>query len=188
MDVTTLNLLMGAVGAGNGIANAFADISQGNFIAQQFKFNQQIADIQGQEATLQGQEQQQVSQERTAELSGSQIGAEAAQGVDVHTGTSAITRQQTSEIGALDYLTIGNNAFLKTLGFKIQGVNDSTQAGMAQNAGQFKASQSLLGGAEELFQGTMKAIDYNQMPTNATTYSENKAKATNDFGGGAGPG
>lgn len=161
MDIALLSVLTGAGQMGNGIANAFAESSQSNFIAQQFKFNEDIAKIQTEEATLQGREEQQVSQERTAQLGGAQQAAEAAQGVDVTTGTPAITRFQTSEIGGLDYLTIGNNAFLKGMGYKISALNDQTQATLTEEEGANKSINSLFQGGEELYQGGIKAVAYN---------------------------
>lgn len=163
MDLTTLTDMLGGLeGLANGAANAYAESSEANFVAGQFKFNQQISAIQAQEAQQQGVIEQQISQERTTQLSGQQITSEAAQGVDVHGGTAVITRQQTGEIGGLDYLTIGNNAFLKGLGYQIQGENEAAKSALTLEAGKNKASQSLLGGLETLGQDTMKAISYDQ--------------------------
>lgn len=165
MDIGLVDLLQGGIDLGNGIANAYADQSNANFIAQQFKFNSQISEIQGQEALEQGKFEQQLSQERTAQLSGQQQGAEAAQGVDVSTGTPAITRLQTGEIGGIDYATIGMNSYLKNLGYKIKGLNEKTQGEMEENAGKWKAGQDLLSGAQGLFQSGLKAWDYENHPT-----------------------
>jgi len=167
MDIPLLQKLTGGVQLFDSFANAFADISQSNFIAQQFQMNEKLAGIQSEEALNQGREEQTVSQERTSQLSGSQKAAEAASGVDVNSGTPEITRQQTGEIGGLDYLTLGNNAFMKSLGYQIQGENMGTQAELEKNAGITKASNALLGGGEELYQTQLKAIAYDQFPPGA---------------------
>jgi hypothetical protein len=111
--------------------------------------------------------EQQISQEKTAGLSGQQVAAEAAQGIDVHTGTAELTREQTGEIGSEDYLTIGNNAFLKGLGYKIEGVNAGASAAMEKEAGLNKAGNSLLGGSNDLYQAQIKAIAYDQQTDQA---------------------
>jgi hypothetical protein len=169
MNVDTLNEMGGISQGLNSFANAFSEISQSDFIAQQFKFNEQLAGIQSEEAITQGTTEQEISQEKNAQLSCQQVVAEAAQGVDVHTGTAELTRQQTGEIGGKDYLTLGNNAFLKSLGYKIAGLNDESQAGMQQTAGINKAENTLLGGATEMFQSSMKAVAYDQQAKQAGT-------------------
>ena len=173
MNIDTLNILSGGDQMLNSFANAFSDISQSNYVAQQFKFNEQLAGIQSQEALTQGQTEQEISQEKNAQLSGQQVVAEAAQGVDVHSGTAEVTRQQTGEIGGKDYLTLGNNAFLKSIGYKIEGVNDQSESNMQTTAGVNKAAQSLLGGANDMFGSTMKAMAYDQQ-------AKQGIQATND--------
>lgn len=152
-------------------ANAFADISQSNFIAEQFKMNEQMANIQAGEAITQGTIEQQVSQQKTGELSGEQKASEAAQGVEVHSGTAEITRSQTAEIGGEDYATIGNNAMMKALGFKINALNDKSQAEMETSAGINKAANTLLSGANEMYSSSMKAMSYDQS-SNPSSYTD----------------
>ena len=160
MNSSEITLAGGVGELAGSFANAFADISQSNFIAQQFQLNEQLAGVQSQEAIDQGKVEQQVSQEKTAALGGQQVAAEAAQGVNVHGGTAEITREQTGEIGGLDYTTIGNNAFLKSLGYKIDAVNDQSQATMQQEAGSNKAANTLLGGGIDFYQSSIKASSY----------------------------
>ena len=159
MDSGLMNA-MGVVVAGDSLINALSEIDQASFASKQFEFNADMAKIQGEEAITQGKFEQQISQEKTGALSGQQVAAEAAQGGDVHTGTAELTREQTGEIGGLDYLTIGNNAMMKAIGFEIQGENDKTQEWQATNAGTNKAMNSLLSGAEETMQLGFKAQSY----------------------------
>lgn len=162
MNLDTLNILSGGEQLLSGFMNAFADISQSNFIAQQFQLNEQLAQVKAQEAMTAGNVEQQIQQQRTGQLGGQQQAAEAAQGVDVHTGTAAITRTQTGEIGGKDYLTIGNNAFLKGLGYQIEGANANTDAALEKASGTHRATSALLGGANDFYQSTLKAISYDQ--------------------------
>lgn len=168
MNLDTLNVLTGVEALTGSFANAFADISQSNYVAQQFQFNEQIAKIQSEEAINAGTVEQEISQEKTGQLSGQQQASEAAQGVSVNSGTAVITRQQTSEIGGKDYLTIGNNAFLKSLGYQIQGVNDKSEAVMTKEAGVNKATNTLLGGANDFYRSTMKAVAYDNQANQAS--------------------
>ncbi len=160
MDPGLLQEITGGIQGVDSIINAFSDISAGNFAAQQFQFNESLSKIQGEEALSQGQFEQQISQQKTAQLSGEQVAAEAAQGADVHGGTATITKEQTGEIGGLDYLTIGNNAMMKAIGFEIQGANDASQAWQATDAGWNKAGNSLLSGSESMMQSGIKAQAY----------------------------
>lgn len=155
-----LMTLMGVEIGGQSLINALSDIDAGNFASKQFEFNEQLSKIEGEEAITQGQFEQQISQQKTAQLSGQQVAAEAAQGADVHTGTAEITRQQTGEIGGLDYLTIGNNAMMKALGYQIQGLNDQTNAWQEKQSADTKAMNSLLSGAESTLQMGFKAQSY----------------------------
>ena len=164
MDVGLLQDLMGGTEVMNAAVNAFADQSQSDFISQQFTLNENIAKVQSQEAIDQGKVEQTISQQRTGQIGGAQKAAEAASGVDVKTGTPVTMREQTGEIGGLDYVTIGNNAMMKSLGFQIQAQNDNTNAALQKNAGTTKATQQLLGGGEDLFQSQLKAIDYENFP------------------------
>lgn len=168
---STLMSMMGVEQGGQSLINALSDISEGNFAAQQFEFNEQMSKIQGEEAITQGQFEQQQIEQKTAQLSGQQVSAEAAQGVDVHTGTPQITRQQTGEIGGLDYLTIGNNTMMKALGYQIQGLNDQTSAWEAESAASNKAMNSLLSGAEETMQAGFKAQSYDLASNSLATAS-----------------
>lgn len=167
MNPSTLNILAGGEQFLGSFANAFADISQSNFIAQQFQMNEQIAEVQATQSEQQGQVEAELSQQRTGQLSGQQVASEAAEGVITNTGTSEATRLETSKIGSQDYLTIGNNAFLKGLGYKIQALNDTSSAQMELQTGRHQASNALLGGASEFYQGTMRAIAYDQQANQA---------------------
>ena len=160
MNSNEISLAGGVGQLADSFANAFADISQSDFIAQQFTLNEQLAGVQAKEAINQGKVEQEVSQEKTGQLSGEQIASEAAQGVSVHGGTAEITREQTGEIGGLDYTTIGNNAFLKSLGYKIDAVNNQSSATMQPEAGTNKAANSLLAGGIDFYQSSIKANSY----------------------------
>ena len=118
--------------------------------------------IQGNEAIEQGTVEQEISQQRTAELSGQQQVSETAQGIDVKSGTALATKQQTGDIGALDYLTIGNNAALKSLGFQMDATADNASGQMAKLGGNFKAGQSAYQGTVEMFTDTMKGLNEEQ--------------------------
>lgn len=104
-----------------------------------------------------GQAEEQTVELKNAQLTGSQFAAQAANGIDVNTGSAQQVRQSTAITGTYDALTVRNNAENAALGIEEQGVNYSAQAGLdrsagvnAMAAGGANAFSSALGGASSL--------------------------------------
>jgi len=163
-NLSLLNWLAGGLEFGNALFNLATEERRKQYIAQQFKFNEDIANLQQQEAIYAGTIKQNIFQERTAQLSSAQKAAEAAQGVDISSFGPAFTRLQTGEIGGIDYLTIANNAYLEGLGYQIKKENYAISSMLEQNEAEYEKRRTLLGGVESLYQSGIKALAYAQMP------------------------
>lgn len=88
---------------------------------------------------------------RTGQAVGTQRSAQAANGIDVNSGSAAQLQDDTAMIGELDALTISNNAARQAYGYRIQADQDVANASQAlTNAGN-NATGSILGGFGSAF-------------------------------------
>lgn len=132
--------------------------TQGNETASLFRTNAGLADSQAADAIDRGNQAAGGIDRQTRLLGGSQRAALAAQGVDVSTGSARDVVGNDQALGALDALTIRNNAAREAWGFQTQAGSYRQQAGFAQAGGANQASAlrreslgTLLGGAAELY-------------------------------------
>jgi hypothetical protein len=88
---------------------------------------------------------------------GSSRAASAAGGVDVGSGSAAATQGSIAAVGALDSLTIRNNAWRTSWGYQAQGLNASSAGTFAQQAGNNNANNTLLTGGMNAASSGMKA-------------------------------
>lgn len=88
---------------------------------------------------------------RTGQAVGTQRSVQAANGIDVNSGSAAQLQDDTAMIGELDALTIQNNAAREAYGYRIQADQDRMNAVQTvTNAGN-KATGSILGGLGSAF-------------------------------------
>lgn len=152
--------LMGAMGAS---ATADATAASYEYKAQVAKNNSIIAERNAEAATTAGNAQGQTNDLKTRALVGTQLATQAANGLDVNSGTNLAVRQSATDIGHLDTLTILNNAAKNAAGFKAQGMNFTAEAGLdeasatnARTAGDYNVATSLLGSAGSFSDKWMK--------------------------------
>lgn len=131
-------------------ANAQASVYQSQVAAN----NKKIADLNAAYAITSGRSQAFSNDLKTAQTVGAQKTAQAANGLDVNSGTNVNVRQSTEEIGRLDTLTLMNNAMKQAGGFTAQGLNfaaesqlDLMKAKTSETTGDIGVATSLLGGA-----------------------------------------
>lgn len=88
---------------------------------------------------------------RTGQAIGTQRTAQAANGIDVNSGSAAQIQDDTAMLGELDALTIQNNAAREAYGYRVQAKQDRLNAAqVTTNAGN-KATGSILGGLGSAF-------------------------------------
>lgn len=88
---------------------------------------------------------------RTGQAVGTQRAAQAANGIDVNTGSAAQLQDDTSMIGELDALTIQNNAAREAYGYRVQANQDLQNARQARTNARTAATGSILGGFGKAF-------------------------------------
>lgn len=173
MGIETLAVASLAGGAGSGILGAFgagqttdATAASYNYKAAVASNNAIIAKRNADAATAAGGVAAQNNDLKTKNLVGTQLVTQAANGLDVGSGTNVNVRQSAEELGHLDTLTILNNAAKNSAGFKAQGMNfeaesalDTASATNAKTAGDINVATSLLGGASSV---SSKWLSYTQ--------------------------
>lgn len=152
-----------AVAGGIGTAlSAYGAYSAGQAQSANAKYQAQVAKnnqtIENQNATYatQAGEVQATEASQQARAQGAKIKtAQAANGVDVNTGSAVDVQQTQRETGSLNTATVLNNAMLRAYGYRSQGVNfgaqaglDTAEAGQAETAGDLSALGTLAGGAK----------------------------------------
>ena len=152
-----------AASALGGVVQAFGSIQQGQAQSQAAAYNAQVAQqnaqIQQQNATWaaqSGEEQAAAQEQRTRAQVGAIKAAEAADNIDVNSGSAVDVRSSAAELGELSALNIRSNAAKQAYGYETQSWNAQAQANLdqanaayAQQAGEIGAASDLLGGASD---------------------------------------
>lgn len=176
MDPGTL-AVVSAVGTG---AQFLGSMAQGNAAAQSAKYNAQVqmnnAEMAKRNATLasqEGAENAAIKQQETRAKVGAIKAAQAANGIDVNTGSAVDVRSSASELGMLDAISIRSNATRKAYGYQTDASDATAQAQLdkqqgksAATAGYIEAGGTLLGNSVKASQnGTYDAwMSKNSLP------------------------
>jgi hypothetical protein len=149
------DLFKGLVGLFGGIQKSDALSAEEKYTHDQLLLNEDLASERSKQAIAQGEFEQGIQQGRTAQMVGGQKASGAAEGIDVNTGTSKIIQEQTAEIGGKDFATIGNNAWMKSLGYQIEGENEAIKDNSL--AFENKKRETMFGAATGLYSNVMRA-------------------------------
>lgn len=144
----------GVLGAFGASAKADAESSALAYKAQVARNNAIIAERNAQAAIETGSVKGQINDLKTKSLIGQQLVTQAANGLDVNSGSNLDVRQSTADIGRLDTLTIIANAGKEAVGYLNQAENFEAEATLqdmgsryAKEAGEINVMSSLLGSA-----------------------------------------
>ncbi|MBT2339534.1 MULTISPECIES: hypothetical protein [Pseudomonas] len=119
---------------------------EGAFNAGMLNRNAALKEQTAQETLFAGDTSADWQRVRTGQAVGTQRSVQAANGIDVNSGSAAQLQDDTAMIGELDALTIQNNAAREAYGYRIQADQDRMNAVQTvTNAGN-KATGSILGG------------------------------------------
>lgn len=140
--------------------------TQGNYQKNQLQFNAQIADLQAQDAIRRGDKEVKNKKIQTKQMIGTQRAALAAQGIEVNDDSALLIQEDTAGLGAEDAASIKSAAWREAWGYKVQNVDYTGQANMAQISSGFNARQTLLTG------GLQFARD---VGSGAMSYAKNKS-------------
>lgn len=161
MCFATAALIAGGIGAATSAVGA---ISQGEATGNEAKYqaqiatnNAQIAKQNAQYSAEAGSEQATIEGLKSANAGGRIKASQAANNVDVNSGSALKVQQGQRQAGYLDTLTAENNALLQAYGYKATAASDTAQAALdtqeseeAPIAGDIGAAGSLLGNASSL--------------------------------------
>jgi len=141
MGLATILMAAGtAVEVAGNLAQGQSTYESGMYQSQVAKQNRDIA-------AAEGEYQMEQTQLKTAARVGEITAAQGASGLDVNKGSAPQVRQAAQEVGALDALTIRNDAARKAYGFQLQSTALEKSAKDARNASYFNALGTLVGGA-----------------------------------------
>jgi hypothetical protein len=148
------SVIGGGVSAMGASATADANSSYNAYKAGVARNNAIIAERNAVEATHAGEVAASTNDMKTRTTIGTQIVNQAANGLDVGSGTNKLIQDSARDLGHLDTLTILHNAAKNAAGFRAQGMNftaesllDDAAAKNAKTAGEYSVATSLLGGA-----------------------------------------
>jgi hypothetical protein len=145
--VATASLILGIAGAG---ASAFGSYETGAFQGQVARNNAIIAQQNADYARQAGSEQASIASRKGAAEGGKIKAAQAANGLDVNSGSALDVQAGERETNRLDAETVLNNAELTAYGYTTQSNNFKAQAQQDETAGDIGAVSSLLDKASSL--------------------------------------
>lgn len=149
MAVSALAVLGGGQAIG-GISNAVVQHNaikmQGEFQRQTLEQNIRIANIQADEAIKKGEREIVNYKKGVNKLIGSQRAAFAGQNVELDSGSALDVQEDTAQLAKLNMLTMRNNAWLESWGYKAQAVDMGGKLAFGKIASETAATTTLLTG------------------------------------------
>lgn len=124
------------------IQQAQATGAANNYNAQVAEMNATLADRRAKDALERGKIEEQRKRQDVARITGQQVAASAANGIDLTFGSPLDTIVDTAVLGELDALTIRSNTYRESYDYKVQGVNQRAQAGLNR----MQADSAITGG------------------------------------------
>ncbi|MDQ6769843.1 MAG: hypothetical protein M3Z54_07645 [Gemmatimonadota bacterium] len=151
MPVGTTALILGGLAAAKGVSDVIGARQGAKGARDTANFQASQLDQQAQDALLIGDQAANRTAQATRALTSGQRVSQAASGVDVSSGSAADVISSDERLGAMDVLTIRNNAAREALGLKTQA-NLVRMGGQNQAQGyRNQATGSLLSGAADLY-------------------------------------
>lgn len=137
-----------SAGAGflSAVGQARALRAQGRYESRAARLNAEMAGRQAEDALRRGGLEEAAQRRRARSLAGTQRVALAAQGIDLSEGSSGDILRETTALGALDALTIRNNAFREAFGYRVAASEATSRARMARISSRAQARSTLITG------------------------------------------
>jgi hypothetical protein len=135
--------------AGAGLS-AYGSIQQGNYSAQVARNNATIQQQNATYSTQAGVQSAAVQSMQNAATYGQLTADQAANNVDINTGSDVNVREGAQAAGQLDTMTVMHNALLSAYGYNVQATSDTAQASQDQEAGYLDAGTGILGSVSSL--------------------------------------
>lgn len=158
----TTALLAGSAGAG-----ALGSIQQGYAQAGAAKYNAAVAEQNAQLATqnaqwtgAEGEQQAAIAGLQTQATAGAQKTRQAANNVDVNSGSAAAVRAGTAEAGQLNQMNIRSNAARQAYGFETQAAGYEGQAALDKSQASQDVAAGFIGAGTKGLTGAALASEY----------------------------
>lgn len=149
----------GATSAYGAIATGQANGMSADYAAAVARNNAVTAGYNADYALASGSQQEEGQQMKTKATLATQKSAQAANGIDVNSGTAVDVRRSTDELGHLDALTILNNAANKAAGFRAQQSNFTAEAGLDTMKGDTSRMSGYISGMGSLISSASSVGD-----------------------------
>jgi hypothetical protein len=146
IPLAAIGLMSGAMNLGSSIMSASAQKAQASFLAGQDERNAELALFKADEAKRLGEKEAQSYSMKKKKLAGRQRATAAAQGIDPDSGSAFDIADETERLGALDVVTIRNNAWKQAWGYRTEAANLQSQAKFTRIQGKYGARATLLTG------------------------------------------
>lgn len=176
--MTTAYGLDAGASIGSAIMQGQALKARGAYQKQQYDLQARLQEMQGADAIDRGNKAAEQHLKATKGMIGSQRAAMGAQGVDVNDGTAAEIQRDTAALGALDAMTIKNNAWREAWGYRMQALQSRQAGEMSELAGNQQATMTYLTGGMQAL-GSLAKAGY---------YYQGGSGGSNDSGGSGGGG
>lgn len=140
-----------AIGLAGSMMQAQGQTQNANFQSGMMKQNAMFKEQAAQETIAAGDTSADWQRVRTGQAVGTQRSVQAANGIDVNSGSAAQLQDDTAMLGELDALTIQNNAAREAYGYRVQAQQDRLNAVQTVQNGRTAATGSILGGLGSAF-------------------------------------
>lgn len=157
MDPATLTII-------STVISGLGSIAQGNAAADSAKYNAQVqsnnAQIALQNATLAGQKgaaNAAIEQQKTRATVGAIKAAQAANGIDLSSGSAVDVRSSAAELGQLNAITVRSNAAREAYGYQTQSSSHMAQSQLDRQEAKYDAASGYLEAGGTLLGNTTKA-------------------------------
>lgn len=156
MGAAALPLMIMSTGlsAYGAIQSGQAQAGNARYQSQVALNNQKFADYNAELATQRGQQMEQAKRTETQDVIGAVRAASGASGVSANSGSPLRVQGDVAKLGDIDAMMIRANAAREAYGYRVQGANYGSEAGLLQSeagqasrAGNLEAFTSLIGGA-----------------------------------------
>jgi hypothetical protein len=147
--------------AGNIYSSIASQQIERDYQRQQLEIANQMANMAAADAIRRGDKLAAEERVKTRVFVGSQRAALAAQGINIEGGSALDVQRESAEIGAINELTIKNNAWREAFGYRTQAMSLGNQAAYVGIASNFNQKMTAVtGGANFISQTTTDAARF----------------------------
>lgn len=150
----------GAAALSGAYANSQALKTQGEIGKVAGEINTRFAKLGAEDAIARGDKDAVRVRKDAGRLIGRQRAAAAAQGIEVDSGSAAAIEQDTRVMGALDAVTVRNNAWREAMGYRVQAVEATARGQYADIGGRAASRATILSGSLEAGSYALRAGYY----------------------------